>query len=325
MSDLNRRRFLQSAGLTTAGLAAVGCCQEGNQPAAAAEVKPAVAPGVIAAKPLNFNLGIVTFGYFKTWELKDVLRVCKAVGLSPIEFRTGDKHGIEPTLTKMERKDIRKQIEDSGVKIWGCGTTCEFHWPNKKQLQDNIDLCKKFIELVHDLGGVGVKVRPNKLPPGVPEAKTLEQIGKSMIPCGDEGKKLGVVVSMEVHGDCRYPHMAKKIMEVCNHPNVGLTWNSNDTDIMDKKTGSVAEAFKMLWPWVRSCHIHRMFDDPMFKDPRKKQAKGIYPYRELFTLLREAGYDKQTQIECGTPNLDPKCGEELLHYYKGMWTKLATP
>ncbi len=96
----------------------------------------------------------------------------------------------------------------------------------------------------------------------------------------------------------------RTIMEHANHPRVGVTWNSNNTDV---RNGSVAEYFKLLRPWIKSCHINELHSG--------------YPYRELFRLLRETGYDKVTLAEIqGMP--DVASGERLLRYYKMLWTEL---
>ena len=47
-----------------------------------------------------------------------------------------------------------------------------------------------------------------------------------------------------------------------------------------------------------------------------------YPYRELFGLLRNAGYDGFTLAEiprCG----DVECAKQLLSYYKALWCELC--
>jgi sugar phosphate isomerase/epimerase len=174
-----------------------------------------------------------------------------------------------------------------------------------------IETCKQFIELAADIGGRGVKVRPNGLPKGVPVEKTLEQIGKALIPCGQAAADANLEVWVEVHGNgTQHPPHIKTIMENCGHPQVGLTWNSNKTDIQN---GSVAEYFKMLRPWIRSCHINEIYKD----------LRGEYPYRELFRLFRETGYDRVTLVEVGRSMPDVASGEELLRYYKALWTELT--
>ena len=296
MSVLGRRRFLQASALGAAGLAAV--------PAAAE------APKKVEDKGPKFRLGLVTYNLAAKWDLPFLLKACQATGVSPVELRTTHKHGVEPSLSKDERKDVKKRFADAGVELWGCGTVCEFQSIDSAVVQKNIETCKEFVQLVTDLGGKGVKVRPNGLPDTVEIPKTLDQIGKALIPCGKAADDAGVEIWVEVHGKgTAHPPYMKTIMEACGCSKVGLTWNSNPDDIKD---GSVAEYFKLLWPWIRSCHINELYKD----------AAGIYPYRELFRLFREQGYDRVTMCEVGKTPPDLDSGVETLRYYKALWTEL---
>lgn len=293
MTCHTRRDFLA----TTAAASAMACSTTVRADTAS-QSKPA------------FTLGLVTYNLAAKWDLATILKVCKAVGVSPVEFRTTHAHGVEPTLGSDERKDIRKRFADAGITIWGCGTVCEFHSPNRAEVDKNIETCKRFVQLAADIGGRGVKVRPNALPKGVPVEKTLEQIGKALIPCGQAAADAGIEIWVEVHGaGTSDPPKVKTIMEHCGRKSVGLTWNSNGTDI---KRGSVHESFDMLWPWIRSCHINELYKD----------ATGTYPYRELFRLFRQHGYDRATLCEVGRGMPDVESGQELLRYYKAVWTEL---
>jgi len=265
--------------------------------------------------PLKFTLGLVTYNVAANWDLPTLLSVCKNVGISPIELRTSHKHGVEPTISKDERAEVKKRFADYGVQLWGCGSVCEFQSPDPAVVEKNIETCKSFVQLVSDLGGKGVKVRPNGLPKGVPIEKTLEQIGKSLIPCGKAAADAGLEIWVEVHGNgSQHPPYIKTIMETCGLPNVGCTWNSNPTDIVN---GSIAEYFHLLRPWIKSCHIHELYAE------QNKQVLKWYPYRELFRLMRETGYDRVTEIEVGKTPADAASGEEMLRYYKALWTELA--
>ena len=293
MYAVSRRDFIASAG------------------AAAWTAVPAAHASESKDKPLKFRLGIVTYNIAATWDVPTILKVCKNVGLSPVELRTTHKHGVEPSMSKAARTEVKKRFADAGIEIWGCGSVCEFHSPDRTVVEKNIETCKGFVQLTADIGGRGVKVRPNGLPKGVPVEKTLEQIGKALIPCGKAAADAGVEIWVEVHGPgTSEPRHSKTIMEQCGHEKVGLTWNSNATDI---KEGSVAEAFRLLRPWVRSCHINEIYKD----------SKKTYPYRELFRLFRESDYDRVTLVEVGKGMPTPETGEELLRYYKALWTELA--
>jgi sugar phosphate isomerase/epimerase len=253
----------------------------------------------------------VTYNLAVTWDLPTLLNICKAAGESPIELRTTHRHGVEPGLSKAQRREVKQRFEDAGLEIWGCGTTCEFHDPDPTVVRQNVDTCLRFVDLVADLGGRGVKVRPNGLPKGVPVERTLDQIGKALVRCGQAAAGAGLEIWVEVHGtDTAHPPCMRHIMEGCGHPSVGLTWNSNPTDL---KNGSVAEYFQLLRPWIRSCHINELYKD----------AEGKYPDRELFALFRATGYDRVMLIEVGWSRPDPADGLELLRYYRALWTELS--
>jgi sugar phosphate isomerase/epimerase len=290
MNCLHRRNFLQ-VGAAAAGLAAA----------------PA---GLAKDKGPRFRLGLVTWNLASGWDLDTLLKVCKPAGVSPVELRTTHKHGVEPSLNKDRRREVRQRFADAGVDIWGCGSICEFHSPDAAEVKKNIESCKRFVDLAADLGGKGVKVRPNGLPKQVPVPTTLAQIGKALNECGKAAADAGVEIWLEVHGSgTSHPPHIKTIMLHCAHPSVGLTWNSNREDLTD---GSVAASYKLLRPWVRSCHINDLYKDSL----------GQYPYRDLFRLFREDGYDRVTLCEVGRPIAEADAALEFLRYYKALWQEL---
>lgn len=97
----------------------------------------------------------------------------------------------------------------------------------------------------------------------------------------------------------------RKIMDYCGHKSVGVNWNSNPTDV---KNGSVREPFELLKPFLVSVHINNLW--------------GPYPYRELFSLLRQANFDRHTLCEVGTP-VRAEDGLLFFQCYHGLWRELA--
>jgi sugar phosphate isomerase/epimerase len=290
MMTLSRRDFLAASAIVATG-----------------GLRPPLAQAAEAAK---FKLGLVTYNVPKDWDLPSILKVCKEVGIAAVECRTTHKHGVERTLTADQRKDVKKQFADSGIVFWGCGTECEFHSPDPAVVKQKIEDCKQFVALVKDIGGKGVKVRPNGVAKGADEQKTFEQIGKSLIECGKAAADAGIEIWVEVHGGItQIPKNMKTIMEACGHKSVGVTWNSNAADVENK---SVKASFELLKPWIRSCHINDLEND----------AKGTYPYHELFALLRGIGYDRYTLCEVGKAYPIAE-GTEFLKRYKELWEKLV--
>src|SRR5919204_6322477 len=144
MTAVTRRQFLHTGAAAVAALSGRAAFAESEGP--------------------KFRLGLVTYNVAAAWDLPTLLKICKTVGISPVELRTTHKHGVEPSLSKDQRKEVRQRFADAGIAIWGCGSTCEFHSPDPAVVKKNIETCKRFVELAHDLGGRGVKVRPNGLP-----------------------------------------------------------------------------------------------------------------------------------------------------------------
>jgi sugar phosphate isomerase/epimerase len=265
----------------------------------------AVAVGARGRAAGRFHLGLVTYNVAKEWDLDTILRLCREAGFEGVEFRTTHAHRVERTLTATERREVRKKGKDAGLLQTSLGTVCEFHSPDPMVVRKNIDDCREWVLLAKDIGARGVKVRPNGLPKDVPEEKTLEQIGRALAECGAFARDHGVEIWVEVHGDqTKIPARMRRIMDVCSHPSVGLTWNSNDTDVVD---GSVARSFELLRPDVRCCHI--------------TDLRSSYPYRELFSLLARSNFTGFTLCEFPEP-VPASDGAAWLKDYRERWETL---
>lgn len=290
MNTFSRRQFLAGTAATLAG---------------------SVCSKLIAAEAPKFKLGLISYNVAQDWDLTTILKVCRDVGIAAVEARTTHKHGIEIARTPAERAEIKKQFADSGVVFWGCGSACEFHSADATVVARNIEETKQFVKLTADLGGMGVKVRPNGVPKDGEQARTFEQIGRALHECGQAAADAGIEICMEVHGAVTsLPRNCRTIMEACGHPAVGVTWNSNATDIVD---GSIAEGFELLKNFIKSVHINDLTND----------SAGKYPYRDLFNRLKGIGYDRYTMCEFGKSFPNPTEGAEFMRGYKKLWTELA--
>jgi Xylose isomerase-like TIM barrel len=249
-------------------------------------------------------LGAVTYQVLQNMDLDTVIRTLEATGFEAVELRTTHKHGVEPSMSAADRERVKARFEHSKVRLLSFGTTCEFQSADSAERRKQIDLAKQFVELAHDTGAWGVKVRPNGLAKGVPRETTIQNIAAGLKEVGDHGQGYGVEIWLEVHGgETQIPTAAAEIMRATNHKNVGLCWNSNPTDVAN---GSVKQSFELLRPWLKSCHINEL-------------TSG-YPYKELFTLMRNSKYDRWTLCECA----ESKEPERFLRYYRALWRELTS-
>jgi sugar phosphate isomerase/epimerase len=282
-------------------------------------------PATGAGGPPDFKLGLVTYELAKDWDVETLIKNCEATGFEGVELRTTHRHGVEPSISKEQRAEVRKRFEDSRVRLVSLGSTCEYESPDPAVVQQNIDETRRFVELAHDVGCLGVKVRPNGFPKNVPHSRTLDQIGHALNTCGDIARDHGVEIWLEVHGGgTEEPQSIHRIMEVCDHPTVGICWNSSDTDVVE---GSVKPSFDLLKKWLRSCHINELWRTvPPWggaANPHRPAATSAgfpewqkpYPWRELFTLFRGVGYNRYTFAEVPA-SCEPI---RLMRYYRALW------
>jgi len=323
MENNGRRSFFKQGILGLLGLQTLGAGERsGWSVAGKAGETPTgrTAPG--------FKLGLVTYELAKDWDIETIIRNCEATGFEAVELRTTHRHGVEPSLAKGQRAEVRKKFEGSRVRLLSLGSTCEYHYADAAVVEKNIEETRRFCELASDVGARGVKVRPNGFVKGVPHETTLEQIGKALARCGDAARDLGVEIWLEVHGEeTQLPSNIRCIMDVAQHPGVGVCWNSNDADVVD---GSVVQNFELLKPWLRNVHINELWRTlspwgTAAGVPPEKAIPGFpaygrpYPWRELFSLLRSTGYDRYTLAEV------PASCEPIrfMRYYRALWEMLA--
>ena len=119
------------------------------------------------------KLGLVTYLLGRDWDVPTLIKNCTATGFEGVELRSTHAHGVEPTLNDRQRAEVQARFIDSEVELVGLGSACEYHSADPAVVRKNIEETKAFVKLCHDVGGSGVKVRPNGLPAGVPVQKTL--------------------------------------------------------------------------------------------------------------------------------------------------------
>lgn len=231
--------------------------------------------GKSAGEPLH--LGLVTYNLAKSWDIDTIIKNCAYTKFEVVELRTTHAHKVEVDLTTAQRREVRKKFEDSPVVLASLGSAFEYDSPDPDVLKKNIDGTKEYVILARDVGAAGVKVRPNNLHvnEGVPEEKTLEQIGKSFREVSEFAKNHGVEIRVEVHGTetSRVPRI-KKMLDYADSDNCFVCWNSNQTDLMD---GGLEDNFNLVKDKLHFVHMRDLFLEE-------------YPFRRLFELLRGNGY-----------------------------------
>lgn len=286
----NRRDFIKGISLT--GLATMALPTE--------EVLAMI------RKRSKMKPGLVTYLWGKDWDVPTIIQNCEKSNLLGVELRTEHKHGVEPTLTAAQRREVKARFDNSNVEFIGYGSNVEFDSPDPAILKKNMELAKELIKLTHDVGGSGVKVKPNKFHEGVPHEKTIEQIGKSLNEIGKFGKEYGQLIRLEVHGkETQELPNIKAIMDVADHPNVAICWNCNPTDLAGQ---GLEYNFNLVKDRLGdTIHVHEMDND-------------AYPWQQLMSLLVKADYSEWILWECSS---NPENKVEAMTTNRKIWEKLV--
>jgi sugar phosphate isomerase/epimerase len=236
-------------------------------------------------KGAKMKFGLVTYLWGKDWDIPTLIANCEKAGIAGVELRTQHAHGVESNLDTRQRKKVKSQFKNSAVTLVGLGTNFAFHHPDPARLRRDIEGAKKYIKLSYDVGGSGVKVKPNDLPKNVSKEKTIEQIGKSLNELGIYGARYGQKIRLEVHGSCAPLPVIKAIMDVADNTNVGVCWNSNSQDLQGE---GLEYNFNLVKDrFADTVHVREL-------------NIGSYPYQELMSLFVAMDYDGWILLEART-------------------------
>lgn len=287
---ITRRASLRTFGLGLGAAVLAGSVSAAERASSGGALKPAV----------RMRLGTVTYNLGKDWDIETLIKNCEQAKFEGVELRTTHKHGVEVTLSKSQRAEVRKRFQDSKVELMGLGSAFDYHTPDPAKLRRDIEATKEYIVLAHDVGASGVKVRPNGLPKGVPVEKTLEQIGRSLRELGEFGEGYGVTIRLEVHGSgtALLPNI-RRILDAADHRSVGITWNSNQTDLDGKGFDS---NFDLVKEKIFCVHMRDLYLEE-------------YPFRKLLGRLNEMGFAGFCLAEI-PESADPV---RLMKYYRALW------
>jgi sugar phosphate isomerase/epimerase len=251
-------------------------------------------------RPPRMKLGLVTYNLAQNWDVDEIIKNCEAAKFQGVELRTTHKHGVEVTLARDQREQVKKRFQDSRVELMSLGSAFDYHTPDPEKLKKDIAATKEYIVLAHDVGAAGVKVRPNGLPKEVPKEKTLEQIGRALRELGEFGDSRGVQIRLEVHGTgtSLLPNI-KRVIDVADHKNVGACWNSNQSDLEGEGWD---HNFDLVKDKILQVHMRDLFLEE-------------YPWRKLLTRLNEINFTGYCLAEI-PESKDPV---RVMRYYRALW------
>ena len=258
--------------------------------------------------PSSVHFGMVTYLWGQDFELLTLLEACEAAKLEGVELRTTHAHGVERTLSKAQRREVRAQFNDTPVACVGIGSDERFDSPDQATLERSMTATREFLQLSAAIGGTGVKVKPDQFHKGIEHAATIEQIGRSLATLAPFAEDLGQELRLEVHGACQDPAIIAQIITKADHPAVKVCWNSNAQDVRGR---GFAAHYDQLRPSFGGTVHCRQLDTPE------------YPSMDLIERLVEDGYQGTVLLEAHTAS--PRARVSALKNQRALFDAYATP
>jgi len=286
---MNRKQFLKAMSLL-----------------AGTPMLPASAWTALSGRPTtNMKLGLVTYLWGKDWDVPTLIANCAATGLEGVELRVDHAHGVSPEMSKRERQSVKNQFSASAVQCVGIGTNQQYDFPDQQALKASIARTKKFIQLSADIGGTGVKVKPNAFHREMPREKTMAQIGASLNELAAYAADFGQQLRLEVHGNETQdlPNI-KTIMDHADHPNATICWNCNPQDLD-------GQGFQYNFDLVKD-----RFGDTVHV---RELDRTDYPYPALLENLARMDYSGWILLECHT---DPADKVQSMHTQRAVFDRM---
>lgn len=249
------------------------------------------------------KLGLMTYLLGSEWDIDMIIKNCSETGFVHAQLRTTHSHGVEVSLSKSERTEVKKKFEDSPLESISLASAFQYWYPDQSRLRKSIEDTKAYLQLAADVGATSIRVFPNASAVNVTGDKMFKQIGDALTEVGEFGYNLGVEIRLEMHGKGTQSASAnKKILNYSSSNNVFIIWNCMASDTEGE---GLQANFNLIKNQIRGVHLHELYTD--------------YPYRELFNLLIESGYNGYCNLEVAKQSSEPI---RFMHYYRALFLAL---
>ncbi|NIR02755.1 MAG: TIM barrel protein [Gemmatimonadales bacterium] len=237
------------------------------------------------------KLSINSFVICTDWTLDALIEACRTGGYAGVEFRaeSDQRHGVELEATPIQRREIRRKLEDAYLEAVCVSTSQCLHWHHEGTLRAHIERAKRYIDLAADIDCRAVRVFADgdPLPPDQDAREVCRRVGDALRGLADHAAGTPMTVLLEMHGCFNLWKYALDIVNQANHPNAALNYNCDSRDLV---AGSVRETYSRIRGCLRHVHMHEL---------ELRDGDEAFPYLELFRLLQQDQYDGYCSLEIG--------------------------
>jgi sugar phosphate isomerase/epimerase len=254
------------------------------------------------------------------WTWHDVLKFGSQFGYDGVEIRLLSR---ETDLLKIEDlqpgqwRNRQRELGNTGFRVAGLASSVRFDAPVASDRAEQIEIGRRYVDLCVALGGEFIRVFGDVLPATGDPARTstIQQIADGLAELGEIAAPAGIQILLETHGDFSASPPCVDVMQLANHPFVGLVWDTHHPWRFHGEP--LAESWEKLRPWTRHTHWKDSVTLPR-KDSAEMSAAeqaasqlmaghqhadyvlfrgGEFPAIECMWLLLQSGYTGWHSLE----------------------------
>jgi len=245
---------------------------------------------------------------------------------------TLDIDGLEWYAGFLEMKDeknwsvFKREVEDRGKQIPMLCCSPDFTHPDKHFRDNEISKQKKWIDMIHDLGGSYCRVLSGQRRPELSIDEGVELAAQSIEACLPYASDKKIILILENHYKddfWEYPEFAQKMDVFCqlvdriHHPSFGVNYDPSNAFLAGEDP---IELLKRVSGRVVTMHASdRYLKEGTIEDLRNEESgmagyakrlshgeigKGLNDYDAILTELKRVGFDSWISIEDGVDGFD---------------------
>ncbi|MCL1822427.1 MAG: sugar phosphate isomerase/epimerase [Prolixibacteraceae bacterium] len=222
------------------------------------------------------QFGVTASPFSARWNLPTLIEKMSETGISGVELNVEDDCGIHRGLDKKERLEIRKILKCSAIDVVGLNTDEYLDYTSPDKLRYTIEKIVEYAKLSSDVGGRSIGINQGRFQHHIPKSRTVYQIGRTLNQIARIASAYNQQIRLIIdgHGDGNM-ETVKDIMDVADHPNATVSWNSS---LADLKGNGLEDNFKLLQSRLGNVVYVQDMNDP------------AYPYKDLIRLLADSNY-----------------------------------
>ncbi len=192
------------------------------------------------------------------WSWHDVMREGPRAGYQGVELRllSRETNLLQiPDLSESHRATRARELRESGFRVAGLASSVRFDAREDAELATQLEIGRRYIDLAVGLGAEFIRVFGDVLPPvtaGSARDDAMKQIAEGLHTLGEAAVPAGVQILLETHGDFSASPPARDVMQLCDHPQVGLVWDTHHPWRFWNEP--LAATWDALRPWTRHTH-----------------------------------------------------------------------